>query len=117
MRLPVVLGVALFAACGGDETLLVVDVRTDLAPGVDFARARIDLIEETGGVGTSSRSATRNAAAGETGWTTGQRVAELRVTAGTWTVEGALLDAGGTPVATARRTVTVREGRTEQTTL
>src|SRR5688572_23416684 len=103
MRWLVVLGVALLSGCGGDETLLVVDVRTDLEPGVAFTVARIDLIEEAGGAGISSRSARRNAAVGESGWTTGQRVAELRVTAGEWTVEGVLLDAGGTPVATARR--------------
>ncbi len=90
------------AACEGGQGTLVVQVRTDLAPVVDFASASVRVTPLAGG---ETRTADLAAVAARD-WGAGVRVAELALAPGDHRVEVALVDADanlvvGRPVRTA----------------
>ncbi len=69
----IVLALLLTAACDGDEPLLVVDLKTDFVPGVEFQRVRTVLVAGSGGL---DRSTDEPAAVGDA-FVSGRRIAEI----------------------------------------
>ncbi len=83
---------ALLAACEARPLELSVDVRTDLAPGRDFASVRVEL---TPGQGRSLEAITREARPADRFWE-GVRIADWAgLSRGANRVRATLLDAGG----------------------
>ncbi len=83
--------VSLLAGCDGDPSVLAVDVRTDLVPGVEFTRVRSAL--DSGGPGMITMDA---ASAIDQDFVAGQRVAEYEaLSAGTYRLVVELLEADG----------------------
>jgi hypothetical protein len=109
VRTRIALGVAVMTAaagvaCGEDEgPSLLVDVRTDLRPGDEFAAVEVELR----GAGTDRR-ASAPALTGHD-FVAGRRVAELGGLPGDVTVHVALIDATGASVAQRSTEIVLRE--------
>ena len=98
-----VLGVLVAAGlgCGEDPTALVVDLRTDYLPGLEFSAAEVRL-DDGPALGV--------AAVPGLDFATGRRLAEYDdVSRGAHSVTVTLLTAGGSPIASRRTELEVRE--------
>lgn len=112
-RLVVLASSLVLAACEGGPGTLVVQVRTDLAPVVDFASATVRVTPLSGG---ETRTASLAAPAARD-WGAGVRVAELALAPGDHRVEVALADADANLVVGRPARVTVERGVTVVTVL
>jgi hypothetical protein len=84
-----------FACDGSDQAVLVVDLRTDLLPGVEFGR-----VDTTVTIGSDERGALPFATSVGESFTSGQRVAEIsELPKGTASVRVSLRDGSGAEVA------------------
>ncbi|NOY93890.1 MAG: hypothetical protein GXP55_22130 [Deltaproteobacteria bacterium] len=99
----------LLAACGSGRATLLVDVRTDLQPGVDFVGVRADFAEARLRPGDSGDERAQIFATSDQDFIRGTRVAEFSdVRPGTRWVRVSLLDATGVVVADRLTAVRVR---------
>jgi formylglycine-generating enzyme required for sulfatase activity len=98
------------AGCSPDEYELIVNVRTDLAPGVDFDQAIVELYDERGTFGERLRRVETRAVEGDD-FTGGFRVAELQAIPGGFYVVRAALLLDGTLVVDALGPLELRENR------
>lgn len=108
MRRWLLMGASIIWGCASGDGLLLVDLRTDLVPGVDF-----DRVEVVAGVVSTGRSLTPDAATED--WTRGVRVGELPLVEGRHEVEVRLASRGDSVLS---RLLSVEiEGRTGVTLL
>lgn len=83
----------LVVACNSPGNTLVVDLRTDLAPGVEFDAVRVERLE-----GDAAGLFRLHAADADLDYVAGARVSELEVPSGTASLRVAVLRAGGVVV-------------------
>ena len=102
------LGLLIASACASGEVTLLVEVKTDLAPGVEFTGARARVAPVYDGrrpVGVATRRADR---ADDARYERGVRIAELGLTPGAFVVEVDLVDASGHAIASREIHIEVR---------
>ena len=95
--------VAFSLSCKGGGTELIVDVRTDYVPGVEFAEVEVVRLSDGGG----DEVVTRTASAGDD-YIRGQRIAELDVAGPRVQLRARLLAVDGRRLADRRQEVEVR---------
>lgn len=103
------LSLLLVCACGGEDHVLYVEVRTDLDPGGDFETVRVEVVEEISGGGTRRPMTVLFSPETTTDFAGGARVADFDMgSTGTWFVRADLLDPLNAPVRSGTSRVTVR---------
>jgi hypothetical protein len=107
--------VLLSSGCPSAELALVVDLRTDLVPGVEFVAVRTGLYEEHPSSGASALQTVNTPALVGQDFLRGVRIGELDVTPGRVFVRAELLAADATVIA--ERTASVETSTTRAVTL
>lgn len=100
------------AGCGDDTYELLIDAKTDLVPGIEFARVRVEVFTRLPRAEESAPAsrAREHVAARSDAFADGTRVAELAgLAAGEYAVRVRLLDQGGVPVLQRIALVTLKK--------
>lgn len=87
----------MIAGCDGQRASVVIEARTDAVPGIEFTRARADLVAGSD-FGTGVRLSAELDAARDQDWVFGQRVASIGdLEPGTYVIRVQLLEPSGGP--------------------